>query len=254
LTSFDIYAASFNVTTTNPPASSTLIGSFSSTPLNYTKPDGTRATFRISKGYGSLFVNSSGDLELRLSDTTSTSVLNITARRGSRSVALASVTDTGPLGSIVAKDVEVTGVFSVSGSVNHVTLGSLTGGTFAASGAIGTIRVASLTNAFVLSGATPGPQNVFGAGVTGNTFAAGSIKSLVVTGAITNSVVGAGVDPVDGIFGNGNDMIIGGTASRIGTLRAATADSASRFEAGAFGTVRLPELINPATDTRFLVD
>lgn len=254
LSFFDIYAGSYTVATTNPPASSTLIGSFGSTALNYTEPDGTRATFHVSKGYGSLFVDSSGDLELRLSDTTSTSVLTITAYRGSRSVTLASVTDTGPLGSIVAKDVNLTGMFSVSGSVNHVTLGNLSGGTFAASGAIGTMRVASLTNAFVLSGATPGPQNVFGAGVAGNTFAAGSIKSLIVTGAITNSVVGAGVNPVDGVFGNGNDTIIGGTASRIGTLRASTADSASRFEAGAFGTVRLPQLIDPATDSRFLVD
>ena len=74
-----------------------------------------------------------------------------------------------------------------------------------------------------------------------------------MTGAITNSVVGAGVDPVDGVFGNGNDTIIGGATSRINTLRAATADSASRFEAGAFGTVRLPQLIDPATDSRFFL-
>ena len=71
-------------------------------------------------------------------------------------MALASVSDNGSLGSIVATNADVTGVFSVSGSVNHVTLGNLNGGTFAASGAIGTMRVASLTNAFVLSGASPG--------------------------------------------------------------------------------------------------
>lgn len=249
---FDVYAGSFNVTTTNPPGG-TLVGTFSSAPLKYTEPDGTRATFHISKGYGSLFIDSNGDLELRLSDTTTASVLSITASGGSRRVALASVSDNGSLGSIVATNADVTGMFSVSGSVNHVTLGNLNGGTFAASGAIGTMRVASLTNAFVLSGASPGPQNIFGAGVTGTSFAAGSIKSLVVTGAITNSVVGAGVDPVDGVFGNGNDTIIGGATSRINTLRAATADSASRFEAGAFGTVRLPELIDPTTDSRFQV-
>lgn len=249
---FDIYAGAFNVTTTNPPGG-TLVGTFSSAPLKYTEPDGTRATFHISKGYGSLFIDSNGDLELRLSDTTTASVLSITASGGGRRVALASVSDNGSLGSIVATNADITGMFSVSGSVNHVTLGNLNGGTFAASGAIGTMRVASLTNAFVLSGASPGPQNIFGAGVTGSSFAAGSIKSLVVTGAITNSVVGAGVDPVDGVFGNGNDTIIGGAASRINTLRAATADSASRFEAGAFGTVRLPELIDPTTDSRFQV-
>lgn len=249
---FDIYAGTFNVTTTNAP-NSTLVGTFGPNALSYTEPDGTRATFHISKGYGSLFIDSNGNLALRLSDTTTTSVLTITARGGSRRVALASVTDSGPLGSIVARDVDVTGMFAVGGSVNHVTLGNLNGGTFAASGSIGTMRVASLSSAFVLSGASPGPQGIFGAGVTDNSFGAGSIKSLVVRGAITNSFVGAGVDPVDGVFGNGNDTIIGGAASRISTLRAATADSASQFEAGAFGTVRLPELIDPATDSRFLV-
>lgn len=249
---FDIYSGSFNVSTTNIP-SGTAVGSFSSTPLNYTEPDGTRATFRISHGYGTLFIDSNGDLELRLSDTTTASVLTITAHGGSKRVALGDVTDTGSLGSIVASDVDVTGMFSISGSVNHVTLGNVNGGTFAAGSNIGTMRVASLTNALVLAGASPGPQGVFGAGQSGNSFGAGFITSLTVTGAITNSVVGAGVNPVDGVFGNGNDTITGGAASRIGTLRAATADSASRFEAGAFGTVRLPELINPATDSRFLV-
>ena len=78
------------------------------------------------------------------------------------------------------------------------------------------------------------------------------LDSLTVRGAITNSVVGAGVNPVDGIFGNGNDQIEGGTSSIIKRLAAASADSASRFEAGAFGTVRLPAKVNPATDPRFV--
>jgi hypothetical protein len=253
----DVYVGTATVTTTNPP-SGTLIGSFGpgsgTGTLRYTEADGTKATFRLSKGHGYLFADSSGNLKLRLSDTTTASVLSITAKGGGRRVNLTDVSDSGPLGSIVGNAVDLSGTFSVNGSVNHVTLGNLNSGTFAASGSIGTMTVASLTNAKVLSGAAPGADNVFsGAGDTDDSFSAGSIRSLVVTGAITNSVVGAGVNPVDGVFGNGNDVIIGGAASRIGSIRAATADSTSRFEAGAFGTVRLPELIDPATDGRFLI-
>lgn len=252
---FDVYAGSFNVATTNPP-SGTLVGSFGpgSAPLRYTEADGTKAIFRLSKGNGYLFVDASGNLKLRLSNTTSASALSIIAQGGGRRVNLTDVSDSGPLGSIVAPTTDLTGTFSVAGSVNHVVLGNLNGGTFAASGAIGTATVASMTNAKLLSGAAPGADNVFsGAGDTDDSFTAGSIRNLVVTGAITNSVVGAGVNPVDGVFGNGNDTIIGGAASRIGSIRAATADSASRFEAGAFGTVRIPEVVDPATDSRFLI-
>lgn len=249
----DTYVGTATITTTNPPTG-TLIGSFGPGTLKYTESDGTQASFRLSKGHGYLFADSSGNLKLRLSDTTTTSVLSITARGGGRRVALADVADNGPLGSIIAPTTDLTGTFSVAGSVNHVLMGNVNGGTFAASGSIGNVTLASLTNARLLSGATPGADNVFsGSGDTDDSFAAGSIRNLVVTGAITNSVVGAGVNPVDGVFGNGNDVIIGGVASRIGSIRAATADSASRFEAGAFGTVRIPQTLNPATDSRFFI-
>jgi hypothetical protein len=255
LTYPDVYVGTATVTTTNPP-SGTLVGSFGpgSRVLRYTEADGTKATFHLSKGNGYLFVDPSGNLKLRLSDTTTASALSITAQGGGRRVNLTDVSDSGPLGSIIAPTTDLSGTFSVGGSVNHVVLGNLNGGTFAASGAIGTATVASMTNGLLLSGAAPGADNVFsGAGDTDDSFAAGSIRSLVVTGAITNSVIGAGANPVDGVFGNGNDTIIGGAASRIGSIRAATADSASRFEAGAFGTVRIPELVDPATDSRFLI-
>lgn len=255
LTFPDTYVATANVTVTNPP-SGTLVGSFGPGvgTLKYTLPDGTRATFRLSKGYGYLFADSSGNLKLRLSDTTTTSALTITAAGGSRRVALTDVSDSGPLGSISAHSVDLTGTFSIAGSVNRVSIGNISGGTFAASGAIGTMNVASLTNSKLLSGASPGADNVFsGAGDTDDSFAAGSIRRLVVFGAIANSVIGAGVNPVDGVFGNGNDTIIGGAASRISSLRAASADSTSHFEAGAFGTVRIPELVDPSTDARFFI-
>lgn len=255
LTFPDTYVATASVNVTNPP-SGTLVGSFGPGVgvLRYTTTDGTLATFRLSKGYGYLFADSSGNLKLRLSDTTTASALTITAARGSRRVTLTDVSDSGSLRSISARSVDLTGTFSIAGSVDRVSIGNISGGTFVASGSIGTMNVASLTNSNLLSGATPGADNVFsGSGDMDDSFAAGSIRSLVVFGTITNSTVGAGVNPVDGVFGNGNDTVIGGAASRIGTIRAASVDSASHFEAGVFGKVRIPELVDPTTDSRFLI-
>ena len=252
----DVYVGTFNVTTTNPPTG-TLVGTFgtgSSPSLKFTESDGTLVTFQLNRGHGYLFTDASGNLELRLSGTTTASSLSITARNGSRRVSLSNVSVNGSLGSINAVTTDLTGTFAVSGQVKRANFGTISGGTFSAGGAIGNVTVASLTNARVLSGALPGPDNVFaGAGDTDDVFNAGSINSLVVRGAITTSVIGAGVNPVDGVFGNGNDAIIGGVASRISTLRAATADSGSMFEAGAFGNVSLPQKLDPATDPRFLI-
>jgi hypothetical protein len=251
----DVYVATVNVTTTTPPTG-TLVGAFggSSGTLRFTESDGTRVTFRLNRGHGYLFTDSSGNLELRLNATTTASTLNITASGGSRRVSLSNVSVNGSLASINATSADITGTFAVSGEVKRVNVGTINGGTFSAGAAIGNMIVASLTNAKVLSGAMPGPDNAFaGSGDTDDVFSSGAINNLVVRGAITNSIIGAGVNPNDGVFGNGNDTIISGAASRIGTLRAATADSASHFEAGAFGKVFLPQPVNPTTDSRFLI-
>lgn len=251
----DVYVGTINVTTTTPPTG-TLVGAFggSSGTLRFTESDGTRVTFHLNRGHGYLFADSSGNLEVRLNATTTASTLNITASGGSRRVSLSNVSVNGSVASINATSADITGTFAVSGEVKHVNVGTINGGTFSAGGAIGNMTVASLTNAEVLSGAMPGPDNAFsGSGDTDDVFSSGAINSLVVRGAMTNSVVGAGVNPNDGVFGNGNDTIIGGAASRIGTLRAGTADSASHFEAGAFGKVFLPQQVNPTADSRFLI-
>lgn len=252
----DAYVGTFNVTTSSPP-NGTFVGAFgtgAAATLKFTESDGTQVAFHLNRGHGYLFTDSSGNLELRLSATTTASTLSITARNGSRRVNLSNVSVMGSLGSINATSADITGTFAISGDVKHVNLGTVNGGTFVAGGRIGNMTVASLTNANLLSGAMPGPDNAFaGSGDTDDVFSSGAIDSLTVRGAITDSVIAAGVNPVDGLIGNGNDTIIGGAASRIGRLRAATADSASRFEAGAFGNVLLPQKIDPATDSRFLI-
>jgi hypothetical protein len=253
----EIYTGVVAVQTTPAIPPTTLVGAFGpgAGALSYTTATGTRVTFQLNSGHGYLFADTSGNLKLRVSGTTTKSALTITARGGAtRRISLSDVSINGSLGSINGATVDVTGTFAVRGQVNRVLLGNVSGGTFVATGAIGNMTVASLTDAHILSGANPGPDEVFaGAGDTDDSFTAGSINSLVVIGSITTSFVGAGVSPAGGVFGSANDTIIGGAASRIGTLRAGAADGASQFEAGSFGVVKLPQTINPAADQRFLV-
>ena len=81
---------------------------------------------------------------------------------------------------------------------------------------------------------------------------------LKVTGDIASSFVGAGVDPVDATFGNSNDKAAaasGGKAvtSLIRKSSAHSADSASRFEAKAFGQVVVGKSVDVTKDGRFRI-
>ena len=104
--------------------------------------------------------------------------------------------------------------------------------------------------ATVLAGANLGADRKPGGG--DDTFAAGSINALNIAGTISGSVLAAGVDPLDGIFANGDGTRAGADgAIRLLAARAGT-DSANRFEAHAFGTARLPKKVSPAMDSRFI--
>jgi hypothetical protein len=249
----DIYVGLSTIQVTGS-TTGTFLGSFGDNngKLTYTTAAGSKVTFQLHGGTG-FVVLSGSNLSFHLSGTSASSTLTITASGGSSRPTLGNCLINGPIGTINAANVDLVGTFSVQGKASHVTLGNIAGGTFTATGAIGNMTIASLSSGAVLSGANPGADAVFaGASDTDDSFAPGSIQSLKVNGAITASVVGAGVNPVDGIFGNGNDQIVGGTSSLIKNLVAQSADSTSRFEAGAFGTVKLPNKVDPATDPRFV--
>jgi hypothetical protein len=250
----DIYAALTAIQVTGS-TTGTFLGAFGDNNGNliYTTAAGSKVTFQLHGGQG-FAVLSGSNLSVHLSGTSASSTLSINATGGSARPTLGNCLINGPIGTINAPNLDLVGTFSVQGKASHVTLGNVSGGTFAATGAIGNITLASLASGLVLSGANPGADGVFaGSSDVDDSFSAGMIDSINVKGAISgNSVVGAGVNPVDGIFGNGNDQIVGGTSSLIKQIVAQSAASTVRFEAGAFGTAKLPSKVDPATDPRFV--
>ncbi len=107
----------------------------------------------------------------------------------------------------------------------------------------------------MLAGANLGSDDLLGGKVSAaDTFSAGSIGKISINGSVTNSTFGAGLNPVDGIFRNGNDKVMGGAASRIGSVNLKHGvDASTRFYAGAFGKIRTPKKVVPAAGTSFQV-
>jgi hypothetical protein len=248
----DAYVAHVTVSVTGS-ATGTFIGSFGDTNGNlvYTTASGARVTFTLHGGQGFVVVDPSGNLSVHLSGTKSSSSLTINATGGRATLGTCLIN--GSIGTINAPTSDLVGTFSIQGTAKTITLGNINGGTLTATGALGTVNLTTLASGKVLSGASPGGDNAFsGPGDTDDSFGIGSIGTLRVKGAITASVVGAGANPVNGIFGDGDDQIVGGTSSFINAIFANSADSTTRFEAGLFKTVKLPSPVNPATDPRFV--
>ena len=149
----------------------------------------------------------------------------------------------------------LSGGVSAGGKLSKLSVAGNLTGVVAAGGGIGSVAVrGNVSGAKVLAGATLGADGqTGGTGFAADSFAAGAIASIKVSGAVSGgSLSGAGLDPVDGVFGNGDDRVVGGTASVIRSVSVKKGvDPLSRFVAGAFGKVRVPGGIDLATDARF---
>jgi hypothetical protein len=205
---------------------------------------------------------------------------------GGAAVTLGNVTVSGTLRSLAAPSCDLTGTLHVTGAIGRLLVHNLSGsvysgasiaGVFAnnlagtvfaveaigrvkaadltstiasGSGVIGAIFAASMENAMILSGANFGDDGHLG-GVDPDTFGPGSIGSIRVTGAIASSFIGAGVDPVDSVFGNGDDKAAGTGASTIRFIVAGSADNDTHFEATTFSRVVIGQTVDPTSDPRF---
>ena len=145
---------------------------------------------------------------------------------------------------------------NIDGNLKQLNVKSEVQGTLAAQ-EIGIIEIkGDLVQAQILSGTNLGADGLLGGtDAASDTFGAGSIRSVKVKGDGIDSIVGAGLDPVDGVFNNGNDQLRDELESAIETLVIkGTASADSLFAAGVFpGKVKIDGLtINPEIDARFL--
>ena len=244
-------------------ATETVVGAFGTVagqrkPATFVVPGTTIKLSLKGGGSGQVVTDTArpGQVKLVLTGTTARSVLGV---KGKQRLALSDVAADGPLGKVVAKTGDLAGTLFVNGPVASITLGNVAGSstapaTIAASGPIRSLSVLSLSNARVLSGANLGADALVGGG--DDAYGAGRIQALKVAGAVAASFIGAGVNPVNGVFGDAGDALVGGTASSIDRVIAkGGADAATLFEAGAFGRIRKlgREKVDPATDARFRV-
>lgn len=123
--------------------------------------------------------------------------------------------------------------------------------------AITTIMIGGLRSAHILAGAYLGNDaRLGGTGADADSYGGGTIGTLKVFGTVVNSIVGAGLDPVDGVFKNGNDVLRSGQINSVVVNR--TASASSRFLARRYpgaGPFRINNAaVNTSTDMRFKRD
>jgi len=213
--------------------------------------NGVNVTLSITGGTGQAFLATNG-LHLEIAAGSRGATLSITCKGGSRSVTLGDVTVTGTLRSLVSKSANLAGTLSTTGAIGTLSLGNVSGGTIAGAGGISSLSVLSASDAYILAGANLGADGELGgSGTDADTFSAGSIRTFKVAGGLSNSVIAAGVNPVDGVYLDGDDTLIGGAASFIRSVTVHSIDASTRFVAGAFGTANIPKKVKPTSDPHF---
>ena len=165
------------------------------------------------------------------------------------SVDVAGITKLGARGDILDATIHSDGTISkvsVNGTVRDSTITAANFGKASIKG--------SLLDSLFLAGADLGADGELGGtGVNADTFAAGRIDGLTVKGAMANSLVGAGANPVDSDFGDGNDAAI--TGSQIRKLAVKGGVSNDSFFISDLYPTKLKfgrEKIDPSLDLRFI--
>jgi len=108
---------------------------------------------------------------------------------------------------------------NVSGRVRDLRILGDAAGTLAAA-SFGMVTITGeLNRATLLAGANLGADATLGGiGVDADTFGPGSIDRIAIGQRVRTSTIGAGLDPVNGLFNDGDDVVLGGAASFIGSL------------------------------------
>jgi hypothetical protein len=179
---------------------------------------GGLVTYSLS-GAGSGTVGNDGGITL--TGSSSASKLTITAK-GTAPV-LPSIIADGAIGSITASTTTLTGTLSSPAAIGKVTIAALSGATIAAPTIASLTIKSGVANSHILAGVQLGADNALGGG--NDTFAAGTMGTIKIGGAVTASIIGAGLDPVDGVFLNGNDQLLPGGSIKSFSAGGLSADS-----------------------------
>lgn len=208
----------------------TVPGRTGNTVLTLRDADGTAVTFRLTgPGVGTV-VKDGTSWDLKLTGTTTTTAVTITTSGGNGRVTLNDIQTAGSVASFTAATTDVNGTVAINGTITTLTLGDVLGGTVAAK-SITTFTARNLTNAKLYIGTTLGQDGKLGGTSTNlDTYGLGRLQALGLTGSMTGSTVRVSVNPVDGIFGNGNDRFVTGTPTGIGSIKIqGTLSADSRF-------------------------
>ena len=191
-------------------------GRTGNTVLTLRDADGTAVTFRLTgPGVGTV-VKDGTSWDLKLTGTNTTSAVTITTSGGNGRVTLNDIQTAGPLASFTAATMDVNGTVAINGTITTLTLGDELGGTVAAK----SITARNLSNAKLYIGTTLGQDGKLGGMSTNvDAYGLGRLQTFVLTGSMTGSTVRVSINPVDGIFGNGNDQFVPGTPTGIGSIK-----------------------------------
>lgn len=223
--------------------------------IGYVDADGTRVTLNLKGGGAARAFFDGSTIDVVATGTGPGSVLSVIAKGPHKAVTVRNVQVDGGLRSFNGKTVGLTGTLSVGGDLPRAVLGSLRG-TVAAAGSIGKLTVnGDVTGGRVLAGTRAGADGkVGGSGAGTDAYGSGAIGKLMVKGAVSGSTFGAGLDPVNGRFLDNDDRVVGVAESVMGSVTVKRGiDASSTFVAGVFGSVRVPERVDPAEDPRFRV-
>jgi uncharacterized delta-60 repeat protein len=243
-------------TPTPTPTPRTLLGNFGSVAGSKksqkltTTINGVSTVFSVTNGSGQAYLNGANvDLVITVADGKKAAIT--VAPKGGR-ITLGDVAITGNISSFAAPACDLVGAFYIGGTAGTVTLGNLTDAQFDAAGSLGTIKALSLTDSELLDGVQAGPDGTLG--TSDDTYNAGTINTIAIAGAIHSSVVAAGVNPVNGTFGDGDDTLAApGSIIKSISAKAGTTGN-TLFESGAIKSASLPKKIKSlATDPRFKI-
>lgn len=223
--------------------------------LSFLKENGTQVTLSLKNATGEALWDGSV-LDLIVSGSDSATTLSVVAKKGDKRVMIRDLRADGDIKLVNAKPADFVGTCFVAGAAASLQLGSLSGTLAVASGITALTILGNASGAFVLSGVNLGTDSKIGGnGDAADAYAAGSIAKLTVNGQVTSTFVGAGVNPVNGTFGDSDDTLAGVGGSSIGAVTVKVGVSASTlFSAGAFAaTAKIPQKIVPTLDPHFRV-